>query len=261
MAPEDNFSSQPVTAAPEAAPQNFFSRLIGVWFSPGETFQEIGRAPRPLIPIIASIVLGLVIGFVLTQRLDVSTMMSKMFEKAVADGQMTQEQADQRVKVAASFGKAQFLLFGALGNLLIALIIAGIFKLVSMLMGTENQYPSLFVVTLYSFLAVGIISSILFIVTLYLKDPTEITFDNLGSLVSSNLGALLSLALGEKALPKFVMALAQRIDVFSIWIITLLSIGYAAVSRRMKVGTAALWLTSLYVVYALIVATFAAIRG
>ena len=261
MAPEDNFSSQPVTAAPEVAPQNFFSRLIGVWFSPGETFQNIGRAPGVIAPIIASIVLGLLIGVVMNQRLDIQSMMSKRFEQLVADGKMTQEQADQQLKVAGPIAKGQMMVFAAIGNLLAALIVAGIFKLVSLMMGADNQFKPLFAVTLYTFLAVGIVSSILFTVLLYLKDPGELSFENLGNVISSNLGSLLAMILGEKALPKFVMSLAQRVDIFSIWIITLLSIGYAAVSRKMKTATAATWLIALYVVYALIVATSSAIFG
>ena len=44
-----NLASPVAQDAPAAKPQNFFSRLIGVIFSPGETFAEIGRAPRVLI--------------------------------------------------------------------------------------------------------------------------------------------------------------------------------------------------------------------
>lgn len=261
MAPEDNLAAHSTDVAPEVAPQNFFSRLVGVWFSPGETFKEIGRAPAVVIPIIAAIVLGLAIGFAMTQRLDIQQMFAKQFDQLVMDGRMTREQADQQARFAASFGKAQFMIFGALGTLMVSLIVAGIFKLVSMMMGAENKFSSLFAVTIYAYLAVGIVSSILFVTLLYLKDPSEITFNNLGTLVSSNLGSLLAMAMGENALPKFVMALAQRVDVFSIWIISLLSIGYAAVSHRMKTATAATWLIGLYVVFALIAATWASLFG
>lgn len=262
MAPEDKFT--PSAAAPQAAetaPQNFFSRLIGVWFSPGETFREIGRAPRLLMPIIFAILLGLAVSFAMTQRLNMQAMMAQMFEQAVAQGQITQEQADRQVQFAARFGTIQMLVFGTLGTLLAALIVAGIFKLVSMLMGADNTFGALFAVTLYAFIATGIISSILFVTLLYLKDPGEITFQNLGQIVSSSLGALLNLLLGEGALPKFLMALAYRVDLFTIWLISLLSIGYAAVSRRMKTSTAAAWLTGLYVIYALIASAWTALRG
>jgi hypothetical protein len=256
-----NLASPAEATAPEAKPQNFFSRLLGVYFSPGETFAEIGRAPQLLLPILAALVLGLIVSIALTQRLDLPAMYSQLFQQAVADGKMQQEQADQQAKFMASFGKVQFLIFGTLGNLLAALIVAGIFKLVSAVMGKQNRFKTIFTVTLYTFLAVGIVSSVLFVLLIYLKDPSEITFQNMGNLISSNLGAILALVVGENALPKFVMGLAQRVDIFSIWIITLLSIGYAAVTPKLKTSTAATWLVGLYVVYAVIAAAFGAMFG
>lgn len=256
-----NLASSAVDATPEAKPQNFFSRLIGVYFSPGETFAEIGRAPKLLLPILASLLLGLIVSIALTRRLDLPGMYAQLFQQAVADGKATQEQADQQVKFMTSFGKAQFLIFGTLGNLLMALIVAGIFKLVSAVMGKDNKFKPVFAVTLYTFLAVGLVSSLVFVALIYLKDPSEITFNNMGNLVSSNLGAWLSLALGENALPKFVMGLAQRLDVFAGWMIALLAIGYAAVTVKLKAATAATWLVGLYVIYAVIAAGFSAVFG
>jgi len=256
-----NLAPPAASEVPEAKPQGFFARLIGVLFSPGETFVEIVRAPRVIAPIIAAIVLGLVVSFAMTRRLDFQAMYSQLFEQAVAQGRMQQEQAEQQAKTMARFGPVQFLVFGSLGSLLSALIVAGIFKGVSAVMGKDNSFKALFAVTLYTFLAVGIISSLVFVISLYLKDPSEITFQNLGNLVASNLGAVLALALGADGLPRFVMGLAQRVDVFSIWIIVLLSIGYAAATPRLKTSTAATWLVVLYVVYALIAAAFGTLQG
>jgi hypothetical protein len=51
MNPETSYSAKP-TSEEAAAPRNFFSRLIGVYFSPGETFVEMSKAPLALAPII-----------------------------------------------------------------------------------------------------------------------------------------------------------------------------------------------------------------
>lgn len=256
-----NVASSAVDAAPTPKPQNFFSRLLGVYFSPGETFADIGRAPNLLLPILASLLLGLVISLAMTKRLDIPGMYSQLFQQAVADGKMQQEQADQQIKFMSSFGKWQILIFGTLANLLSALIIGGVFKLTSAVMGKENKFKAVFAVTLYTFLAVGVVSSIVFITLLYLKDPSEITFNNLGQLVSSNVGSWLALALGENAVPKFVMGLAQRLDIFAAWMIALLSIGYSAVTVKLKAASAATWLVVLYLVYAVVAAGFSAIFG
>lgn len=259
MPPETNFPSPSAPMPAAAEPKGFLSRLSGVYFSPGETFKEIGLAPRVLVPIIALVIVGLLVAVALTARLDLGAMMADNFSKQVADGKMTQEQVARALPMATTIAKVNIFVFGSLGGLIASLVVAGVFKLASLALGAENTYKQLLAVTLYSFLAVSIVSSVVFVILLFLKPTDEMTFDNLNNVVGSNLGALLTMAMGKDALPKFVVALAQRVDLFSIWIIALLSIGYAAVSRRLKTGTAAMTLGLLYGAYALIAATAASI--
>jgi len=262
MTPESKIASQPTNAAPEAAPHGFFSRLIGVYFSPGETFQEVGRAPRILTPILATIIIGALLGFLVINRVGVENLAGKQIEQAVQSGQLTQEQATQRLEAMKSgpvaiFIKGSIILTFAFQGLIIALVFAGIFKLLSMLMGVDNDFRPVLSVTLYALLAVSIISSLLFVILLYLKSPEEIDIQNL---VGSNLRAIL-LAVGLDNLPKFLLALARWIDLFAIWIIALLAIGYAAVSRRLKTSTAAMIIGGIYAVIALIGALWTSLRG
>jgi hypothetical protein len=63
---------------------------------------------------------------------------------------------------------------------------------------------------------------------------------------------VLSALVGEDALPKYLMNLARYVDLFNIWLICLLAIGSAAVSRKLKTSTAAIWLGGAYAVMALI---------
>ena len=260
-----SYASDPMSSRPQdvptGPPKNFIARIIGTLFSPGETFTEMKWAPGLLIPIIFSIVFGATSGFLMSQRLDMPRMMREKFNEAVADGKMKAEDADAQAKMIGKFSGVQFIVIGALGSLLGSLIIAGIFKLVSMVMGHENNFTSLLAVTLYVFVAVGLVTAVIMHILLRLKDPADITLDNLGNIVASNAGSWVALAMGEKALPKFVMGLLSRIDLFSIWIISLLSIGYAAVTHRMKTGTAATYLIGLYVIYALIASAVGAMFG
>src|SRR5262245_25847613 len=96
MNPELSYASKPAGAEPEPAPQNFFSRLIGVWFSPGETFAEIGRAPRMLAPILALMIIGGAVGYLMIDRIGVRGFFSQGFEQRVASGRMSQEAADKQ---------------------------------------------------------------------------------------------------------------------------------------------------------------------
>ncbi len=263
MQPEMSYASQPAGATPEPAPQNFFNRLIGVWFSPGETFAEIGRAPRVLVPMLVLMVIACVAGYLMIERIGVRGFFAPRFEQAVASGQTSQEDADKQLEAmttgpAAAFTKWSFPVVGLLQYPVMALILVGLAKLISMLMGGDNEFKPLFSVTLYALLGMAIVSSTVFIAVLYLKPVEEIDVNNL---VGSNLAALLSVAFGKDGLPKFVMALARWIDVFAIWLIALLAIGYAAVTRRMKASTFGIALGGIYLVVALIGAAWAAMSG
>jgi hypothetical protein len=96
------------------------------------------------------------------------------------------------------------------------------------------------------------VQSILLVAVMSFKSPADLTGTDIRTILASNLGALLSNLLGDDALPKFLMRLLGWVDIFAIWIIALLSIGYSAVSRKLKTSTAATWLGSLYGIIALI---------
>jgi hypothetical protein len=249
------------TIAPDAPAGNFISRLSGVYFSPGETFKEIGRNPGFLIPLLALMLIGGLGAYLLIERMTVPGFFGAQFEQAVAQGSMTQEQATQQVDAMSKYAtwvKVGFFVWGFIQWAIIPLAVAGIFKLITMVLGTENKFKPVFAVTVYALLAVAILSTLVFVTTLYLKPVDEIDLRNLGM---TSLGSLLTLLLGKDGLPKFIMALAGWIDLFAIWMLALLSIGYAAVSRKLKTSTVAFALGGLYAGIALIAATIAAVRG
>jgi hypothetical protein len=139
-----------------------------------------------------------------------------------------------------------------IGNLLYALLIAGGFMLISKLIGAENNFKAIFCVTIYVAIAISIVSFALLMLVIRIKDPTDLSPLNIGSMLSSSLGAILEGLLGANALPKFLMKLANFVELFAIWHIVLLSIGYSAVSRKLKTATVATWLSVVYGIIALI---------
>lgn len=263
MNPELNLPPQPAVAATETAPQNIFNRLVGVWFSPGETFAEIGRAPRVLIPMLILMVMGCLGGYLMVERIPLRTFFSPGFEQAVASGRMSQEEADRQLETMTTgpvgkFTKVSIPLIGLIQSPIIALILVGICKLITMLSAGDNRFKPIFSVSLYTLLAIGLISTVLLVVVLFLKSPEDLDPNNL---IGSNLAALLTLAFGKDGLPKFIMSLARWVDLFAIWMITLLSIGYAAVSRGVKTSTMAMGLGGIYTLLALCAAAWTAFRG
>lgn len=234
----------PETTA-DANPGNFFSQLTGVYFSPGETFKAIGLAPNFIIPLILLAIISGIASWVLVNRIGAVKLATQGIEKRVAEGKMTPEQAApqiEAIKQRESIIKATIPIFGVVGTLIAIFVIAGVFKLATMALGAENTFSQMLSVTAYTYLAVSIISTVVFVIILYLKSPEEIDIQNP---IGSNLGALLTMLMGND-LPKFITTFASWIDVFSIWKIALLSIGYSAVSRRLKIGSAAMIVIGLY---------------
>ncbi|MEO6724135.1 MAG: YIP1 family protein [Blastocatellia bacterium] len=259
MNPELSYVNQ-AGPDPAPAPQSFFSRLTGVYFSPGETFQEIGRAPAVVVPIIVLALLTIGVVFVVSQRISFEKVAIQRIDDGVAEGKITAEQAEQQkegMKKFAPIFKIAIPFIAGIFVVVAALVIAGLAKLISSMMGIENKFLPLFGVTLYTMLAVSIISSVLLIILLYLKPADEIDPNNP---MGSNLAALLSMA-GVTSLPKFLKALLTYVDVFYIWKVVLLGIGYAAVSRKLKTSTAIVYASVGALVFALIGAAWGALFG
>jgi hypothetical protein len=262
MTPEPMHESIPETEP--IAPNNFFSRLGGIYFSPGSTFKEIGGSPRVLAPIIAIIVISLLAGYYLTKKVDIQSMFENQMQMQASRVQLTPEQEELQAQRMSMIAKAIGVMLPigmVFQGLALPLIVAAVFKLISTLMGAENKFKGVFTVTIYSMLAVSIVSYALLVLIISFKDTSDLTLTNMGSVVSSNLGAVLTGMLGKDALPIFVAKLAAYIDVFVIWQIALLAIGYSAVSRKLKTSTVAIWLSSLYGVIAVIGSFISSLRS
>jgi uncharacterized membrane protein YidH (DUF202 family) len=246
----------------EAPPpaRNFFSRLGGVYTAPREAFTEIGRAPRLLVPIIVAVILGLGSTWYITRKVDLQAAMEAQLEDAVAQGRITAEQMEQQLALMSNVVGKGTVVMGGVSTLLLCLVIAGFMKLFSLFAGAENRFRPLLAVSLYTTIAVSIVTTVLMAVVLQFKQPGEVTATDLRSVITSNLGSLLEGVLEPGALPKFVMGLARGIDIFNIWMIALLAIGAAAVSRKLKTSTAALWLGCAYAVIIAVTAAIGSIR-
>lgn len=241
-------------------PKSFFSRLGGVYFSPRETFLEIGRSPAMLVPLIVLVLLSAFSAYWIMKRVDLQAATRGQLEQAVQDGKMTQEQMNQQLAIVSKIAPLS-VVTGGISGIVLCLIIAGFGKLFSLFAGAENRFKPLFAVTLYVMIAVSIVSTVLMILILQLKGPGNMQLADVNSILASNLGALLEAILGVDVLPKFVFGLAKAVDIFAIWMIALLAIGFAAVSKKLKTSTAAIWLGGAYALYAVIAAAIGAMTA
>jgi hypothetical protein len=225
----ENTAGTPQPPEPQLAPalpaqptMSAFARMIGIFFEPDATFQDIARSPGFIAPLLLVMLCSLGTVATMHNRLDWSEVVAKQMEKNPRFESLPKEQKEQQIKVGAKIGTYVLYatpLFVPLG----VLIIAGVLIMMSnFVFGGTATFKQVFSVAIHAQL-VGIIVSILAVVVLFLKDPADIDVQNL---VASNLGPLIS---AETS--KFLHATATSLDLFSFWQIFLLGTGLSICGR------------------------------
>lgn len=223
----------PPPAVPQPAPEKSsgFGRLIGVLFSPDQTFASIARRPDFVVPLVLFLLFGIVGAIVFAQKADfVSAARAQMEER-----HMSQDQMDRALKIQGSIAKV-FTYASPIFTIIFFLAAAAILMLAYRVMGGEGEFLHYFSVFLYSWVPRFLQSCILTGVMAARADKTDVQL--LPVLVRSNLGFLADL----KTQP-VLFSLLSSLDVFTIWSIVLMIIGFAHVSKMSKGKSAGIMIT------------------
>jgi hypothetical protein len=225
---ESSMATTPVPAPEAQATISPFGRVIGVFFSPGKTFEDIVRKPGWVLPVILTTILSIGVSFVINQRINWRDFIGQQIEKSPRAAQMSAEQKQQQIEGGAKFTPPFTYAIGLLGPILgvviIGLIMWGAYSLLG---GISTNFSTALSITAHAFLT-SLVSSPLFILILYLKPYGTADLDNP---VAANLAALLP---DESA--KWLVALCKSIDLFQFWTLILLAIGFAAVNPKKLKG-------------------------
>jgi hypothetical protein len=234
------------TPAPEAPGQSIsaFGRIVGVFFSPKATFEDIVRKPTWLLPVALMTVLSIIVSIGLNQRVNWRDFMSQQIEKSPRASQLSAEQKQQQIEAGAKVTPIFVYVVGALGPIIIVLLVGLVmWGAYSLLGGASTTFGTAMGITSHAFLT-GLVSSPLLLLILYLKPYGTVDVDNP---VSTNLAVLLP---DEAA--KWLVALCKSIDLFTFWTLILLAIGFAAVNPKKLKGakpyTIAFTVWAVYVV-------------
>src|ERR1700719_3330894 len=220
--------------APEAQSQPAMSpigRIIGVFFSPKATFEDIVRKPSWVLPVVLLTLFSIAVSFAINQRINWREFMSQQIEKSPQASSMSAEQKEQRIEGGAKFSPPFTYVIGFLGPIVgilcVALVMWGAYNLLS---GANTDFRTSFAITAHAFMT-GLLSSLLFILVLYLKPYGTVDLENP---VATNLAALL-----QDDSTKWLVALLKSIDVFTFWTLIFLAIGFAATNPKKLRGSKA----------------------
>lgn len=213
-----------------------FGRLIGVLISPGKTFQSIAERPTWVLPMLVVALLFTGTNFLTLQRVDMTAMIRQQME---AQGQQVPENLERGggfmlgCQTAFSFVLIVAVCFGG----------AGLFLLFNLLDGRLRYLTSLGVMA-HALMPVAV-SRLLQIPIILSR--SSISFEEMrsGGVLPSNLTFLAP----EDAGPR-LLALLSSFDFFSLWVLVLLTIGYA-VAARISTVKAGVTLVAIWVLLVL----------
>ena len=151
-------------AAPEPQPQmSAIRRVFAVLFSPQKTFQDIVRKPGWIVPIAFLTVLSIAVSVGINQRVNWRDFVGQQIDKNPQAAQLSPEQKEQRIEAGAKFAPISTYVFGAVGPILLALVIGLImWGAYSLLGGISTNFTTALAITSHAFMT-GLVSSPLFL--------------------------------------------------------------------------------------------------
>jgi len=224
-------TSATVQPAETHEPVNAIGRIFGALFSPKETFESIARRPTWLLPLllICAITLG-VIGL-FGHRVGWRSFFEEQDANSSRFEESSAQQQQQALELQAKYGPPYIYSIGAVSPIIVELVIAGVLLGVfNGLAGAQLNFKTSLGIVAHSWMP-GLISGLLGVLVLFLKDPSTIDLQNL---VASNAGAFAS-----SSSPKWLVTLLTSIDLFTFWMMILMAIGYSvAAPKKLSFGKA-----------------------
>ena len=214
------------------------SRLTGTLLSPGETFVDVNRKPTWLAPMIIGVITIIASSLFLTWRVHpnwdeiIRNQVKKRMEKS--NQSIPEDQLQQQINIGKTIAKF-YPIIGAIFMPIIYVVVGGIFALGMMLIQAKTTFKKILSVVSWTFAAMGLLGAIVMMASLMVRDEEglrNIDPTQASGIVPTNLAVFLA----SDASP-VIKAIAGSLDVFSIWTLILLSIGFAAIAGSKKITT------------------------
>ena len=234
----DNNSPTPVPPpppppeGPAAEPgSSSFDRMAGVIMSPAETFESVARRPDWVTPLLVILSIALLAGILIATRVDFRSLARESMEMNPRTAEIPADRVESMVGFTATTMRISTYLNPILQAIAL-LLVASVLQISFRLFGGDTTFKQAFSVTLYSWIP-RVIKGLIGLVVLFSKSDLGI-FD-LQNPVMSNLGFLSD----PKSNP-LLYAVLSSVDLFAIWSVVLLTIGFSVASRLSRGKSAAI---------------------
>ena len=264
-APSHAEPSQPdQTPVEEPARLGPLARLTGTLLSPGETFEDVNRKPTWIAPMIIGIITVLAATFFFQWRVhpDWDSIMRTQIQKRLerSNQSLTEDQMQQQLSISKTIAKFSPLI-AAVFTPIFYVILAGIFALGLMFIQAKTTFKKILSVVAWSRAAIGVVETVVMMASLMIRDEESLkTIDptQASGIVPTNVAAFL-----PSETSAIVKAVAGSLDIFTIWTLILLIIGFAAIAGSRKITTrkTATVVVGIWVIFVLLKVVWAALFG
>jgi hypothetical protein len=198
--------------------QSFPQRLLGVFISPGETFEDVARKPGFWAPLIAIVLGALAVIETMLWKIGLERIVRMQLEQGGQASRMSPDQIDQAVRMGVRIGGITTHVFGILGPPIVLLIIAGLGLLIlNPILGAQAKFKTVFSLVCYADL-ISLLGSLMAVAMILFGDPEQFNAENP---VPSNVGFFLN----PHEVSKPLYSLASSADILTIWLLILLGVG------------------------------------
>jgi hypothetical protein len=212
--------------APNPPAKSFFTRLVGVFISPGETFADIAQKPDFIVPLIVVIVLNVAGTEAFLAKIGIEPVIRWAMEHSSRTANMTPEQIQQTITRMVGIQTILAHVASVLWIPFVTLIVALIgWVTVKTIFGAEISFKTAFSVAAYAYL-VNIIYVVITGAMIFLGDPAH-AISNPQNLGPTSLGFFLN----PVDTPKPLLALGGSLEIFTIWYMVLLGLGFSEASH------------------------------
>ena len=201
-----------------------FGRVIGALTSPGATFADIVRKPKWWTPPILLALFGILSVYVMNQRVDWRAFMDDQINNGIFADRIPPERKPQIIAEGAKAAPRRAYYGGALGSTLMGLWLGFVYwGVFNVLLGAGAKFRTAFSVATHSCVPY-LVQAPIGMIVMYFKRYGDVDPEHI---MATSVGAFLP----ERS-AKWLVSLGGSFELFWIWTLCLLAIGFRAVNPK-----------------------------
>jgi Yip1-like protein len=243
--PEATASSADAAATATAPARGFFQHLVGLLFSPREEFPSIVARPRFWLPLVCWMAVGLAFTAVWLQKVDAREFMRAQIVESGRADKIPPDRMERVLDTQASFFRPISWASAILAAPILTLVVGGLYLFVFRFFYAGNlTFAQSLAIVAWSFFMLALVTTPLILAVMAMKGDWNI---NPQEALQANVGMFLD---RPPTTSKPLYKLAESLDLFSFWVLWLLSTGYGVATRR-TTGSAAAGVLTVWAIYVL----------